>query len=477
MVAASPSFALALQGGALADILDRRRLILFTQAWQLLVAALLGVLTLAHAVNPALLLAATLLLGIGATLGMPAFTAVTPELVPSGQLPAAIGLNSMGVTASQAIGPAIGGLLVAAVGSGGVFLLNALSFLGVLAVVYLWRRPVAPTTLPPEHLTTAIRTGLRYVANAPELRAVLIRTAAFVLCYGAMPSLLAVVTRVRLHQSASMYGLLLAALGVGGVCGALVLPRVRGRFDPDAIALLFSLLYAACMLMIAQLTTFPLALPVLFVAGVAGMGVMSTLNIAAQSVLPSWIRGRGLAVFQLVFQAGYALSAAGWGVVATVAGLPTALTLAALALAAQTILSRRYRLTASQSVDVRSAHVSEAYTPITLAPDDGPILLTVEYSIPEDRQHALDAAIPDLRRARRRDGAMHWAWYADPTNPTRHVEAFLSPSWVEHQRLAQRLTGTDAAALQRIRSLHDGDDEPSMTALVNYRTGEKRSYL
>ncbi|MFJ9369020.1 MFS transporter [Nocardia sp. NPDC101769] len=466
---ALPSFVLALPAGALADILDRRRLILFTQAWQLVVAALLGALTLSHSVNPALLLTATLLLGTGATLGMPAFSSITPELVPAAQLPAAISLNSVAMTASQAIGPAIGGVLVAAVGSGGVFLLNAASFLGVLAVVYVWRRRPTATALPPEHLTTAIRTGLRYVANAPELRAVLVRAAAFVLCYGALPSLLAVVTRVRLHQTATTYGLLLGVLGVGGVCGALVLPRIRHRYSPDRIALACSLLYAACLLTLAQLTAFPPALPVLFLAGMAGMGVMSTLNIAAQSVLPSWIRGRGLAVFQLVFQLGFAVSAAGWGAVAGTTGLPTALTAAGVALAAQTALGLWFRLAAAEQIDVQSAHVLEPYVPLSLAPDDGPIMLTVEYRIPAEHLADFHAAIPDLRRSRRRDGAMHWAMYSDPVDPDRHVETFTSPSWVEHERLSQRVTGTDALAVQRIRSLHVGEEDPALRALVSDR--------
>ncbi|MFE3187706.1 MFS transporter [Nocardia sp. NPDC059240] len=466
---ALPSFALALPAGALADILDRRRLILFTQAWQLVVAVLLGALTLAHSMNPALLLTGTLLLGVGATLGMPAFSSITPELVPTSELPAAISLNSVAMTASQAIGPAIGGVLVAVVGSGGVFLLNAASFLGVLAVVYIWRRKPTASNLPPEHLTTAIRTGLRYVANAPELRAVLIRAAGFVFCYAALPSLLAVVTRVRLHQTASTYGLLLAVLGVGGVCGALTLPRIRKRFSPDRIALVFSLVYAACLLILAQLTAFPPALPVLFIAGMAGMGVMSTLNIGAQSVLPSWIRGRGLAVFQLVFQLGFAISAAGWGAVASGAGLPVALTAAGLALAAQTMLGIWFRLSAAELVDVQSAHVLEPYVPITLAPDDGPIMLTVEYRIPGESLPEFHAAIPDLRRSRRRDGAMHWAMYSDPSDPGKHVETFISPSWVEHERLSERTTGTDAVAVQRIRALHVGAEDPTLRALVSDR--------
>jgi predicted MFS family arabinose efflux permease len=472
---ALPSFALALPAGALADVLDRRRLILFTQAWQLTAAAILGVLTLSHVTSPGILLGATVVLGIGATLGMPAFSAITPELVPRRELPAAISLNSVAVTLSQAVGPAIGGVLVASFGSGGVFVLNAASFLCVVAVVYRWHRAKPVSPLPPEHLTTAMRTGLRYVGNAPELQAVLIRAAAFVVCYSALPALLAVITRTRLHETASAYGILLGALGVGGVVGALVLPRIRRRLTPDQVAVAFSALYAACLATLAQLNSLPAALGVLFFAGLGGMGVMSSLSIAAQAVLPGWVRGRGLAIFQLVFQVAYAGGAAIWGVVATGNGLKATLTAAGIALAAQTALGLRFRLTTAENVDVQAAQRLEPYVPVSLAPDDGPIMLSVEYRIPEERLGDFLAVAADLRQARRRDGAMHWAIYTDPEDPGRHIETFTASSWSEHQRQSQRLTGTDAAAVQRVRALHAGDDDPPVKALVSDRVALQRN--
>jgi hypothetical protein len=319
-----------------------------------------------------------------------------------------------------------------------------------------------------------MRTGMRFVGNAPELQAVLVRAGAFVVCYSALPALLAVITRTRLHETASAYGVLLGALGVGGVLGALVLPRVRGRLTPDQVALGFGALYAACLVALAQLRSFPAALGVLFFAGVAGMGVMSSLSIAAQSVLPDWVRGRGLAIFQLVFQVAYASGAALWGVVATANGLRTTLIVAGVALIAQTALGLRFRLTAAEQVDVQGASRLEPYVPISLAPDDGPVLLSVEYRIPEDRVGDFLASAADLRRARRRDGAMHWAIYTDPEDPERHVETFVASSWSEHQRQSQRMTGTDAAAVERVRAMHVGGEDPPIKALVGDRVARPR---
>ena len=154
---ALPTFLLALPGGALADVVDRRRMIIATQAWQLVVAAALGAITLAGVATPGLVLALTLALGVGAALGLPVFWTITPEIVGQAELPAALALNSGGFTLAQAVGPALGGLLVAAVGAGTVFLLNACSFLGVVVVVAAWRRTPTVSTLPPEHVGGAVR--------------------------------------------------------------------------------------------------------------------------------------------------------------------------------------------------------------------------------------------------------------------------------------------------------------------------------
>jgi MFS family permease len=357
---AAPSVALALPAGAMADVFDRRRLIIVTQGYQAVIAAGLGAITPAGATTPAVLLAATLALGVGATLGLPAYSAITPELVPGDELPAAISLNTITWTAAQAAGPALGGLLVAAAGAGAVFLINAASFIAVVAVIVRWRRPKPTATLPPEHVGSAIRTGLRYARNAPELRTVLIRCAAYVTVFSALPALLAVTTRTRLGGSALAFGVLLGLVGLGGIAAAVLLPRFRTRFRTDLLVGIASVAHAGVMVAVASLHSIAALAPVMVVSGFALMTVMSSLNIAAQVVLPAWVRGRGLAIFQLVFQLGFAGGAALWGALAASDGIPTALTVAAIAMLASTLLAVRYRLDSADGIDVRPATAGAA---------------------------------------------------------------------------------------------------------------------
>jgi MFS family permease len=469
-----PSFLLALPAGALADVLDRRRLVLVTQAWQLVIAGGLGALTAAHLTSPAVLLALTFALGTGAALGLPAFSALTPELVPREQLAGAISLNSVALTAAQTIGPALGGVLVAAVGSGGVFLLNAASFVAVVAVAAAWRRPPKVSGLPAEHVASAIRAGLRYVANAPDLRAVLARAGGYVVCFSALPALLAVITRAGLHASASAYGMLLGCLGAGGVIGGLLLPATRHRLTADKIVVAGTLLYAGILAGLAATTSLAVAGLLLTAAGVAGMANMSSLNIASQSVLPGWVRGRGLALVQLTFTLALAAGAALWGTVAASLGTAAALASAGVCLAATTLLALRYPLPAYGAANEAPASQSEPFVPVTLSPDDGPVQLTTRYQVPAERLAEFLDAAADLARMRRREGALHWGLYSDLASPGFHSEVFIAPSWAEHLRTADRRTQADAAILQRVAALHQGPGKPQLTASLGHDFSRRR---
>jgi predicted MFS family arabinose efflux permease len=464
---ALPAFALALPAGALADVVDRRRLLLFAQGWQFATATLLGVLTLADVTTPAVLLGATAVLGVGASLGLPAFSAVTVELVDREQLPAAISLNSVSMTLSQAVGPALGGLFVAAIGAGGVFILNGISFVAVGAVLFAWHRSPAVSSLPPEHVFSAMRVGMRYVASAPELRAVLLRLAAYVLGYSVIPALLAVVARTRFDMGAAEFGLLLGCLGIGGVLGASLLPRLRTRLGPDAVATVCLLVAAAAVGALAAAQSLALAYPVMVALGFASIGTISSFMIAAQTVLPDWVRGRGVAVLGLVFQAGFALGAAAWGAIAVRAGVTKTLAAAGTLIAVGTLLGVRIRLSSAEGLDVRAAHAPAPYHPVSLAADDGPIQLSVEYTVSPEDLAAFRAAASQLRGARSRSGAMHWGLYSDVHDPTRQVEVFTMPSWAEHLRQAGRETKADQLLAERVSALHRGVEAPVQRALLS----------
>jgi MFS family permease len=470
-----PTFLLSLYAGALADVVDRRMLIILTQSAQAVMAAVLGVLTVAGATTPPVLLVLTLLLATAGVLAGPATQAVTVELVPTEQLGSAVALGSTSFTLSQAVGPAVGGLIVATAGPGAAFLVNAGSFLAVVLVAWRWRRVRPLVAMPPEHVLGAVRAGLRYVEHTPALRVVLIRAVAYGLSFAALSSLLTVLSRSRLGASAGQYGLLLGALGVGGLIGTLLLPRLRARFDHEHLVMAAMVLYAAMFAALSELTAVGPALAVLAVAGLAGMTTMSTLNIAAQSVLPGWIRGRGLAVFQLTFAVAMAGGSAGWGLAASAYGPATALRLAAGGLLVNVVLARWVRLSVAEGIDTAPLYRDEPHVDGRLDPDDGPVLITVDYRVPEADLPAFAEAMRAVRPIRQRNGAMRWAVYGSLDDGKLQREAFVVSSWAEYERLQARTTVTDNVVLARVEDLHAGPDRPEVRSYLGHRQRRPRS--
>ena len=339
-----PVFLVILPAGALADLVDRRRFLLITQSWMVVAAALLGILTLEHHVTPWTLLLLTFILGLGAVMNDPAWQAITPEVVcPENHAPA-VALNSVGFNVARAFGPALGGLVIAAAGSGVAFLLNAASFFGVIFFLYRWKRPHF------EHVATgrvgdAIVAGLRYVRGAPLVRSILIRTGAFSLAASSLPALLPLLAR---PHGATGYGLLLGFFGLGALAGAAVLPRVRTRLSVDGVVAFDILLFAAMTFAAGRVQTFTWLCLVMFASGTAWIGILACLNIAAQTMSPSFLRARALSMYLLVLQGGMALGSAAWGALATRVGVPSALLCSAIALVGGLVAVRRHRLTAEQ---------------------------------------------------------------------------------------------------------------------------------
>jgi MFS family permease len=346
-----PVFLIGLPAGAIADIVDRRRLLIVTQSWMLAAAGVLGILTLAHATGPWTLLSLTFALGLGGTVNAPAWQAIMSELVPKKDLPGAIALNSMGFNLARSIGPALGGLVVAAVGGGWAFMLNAVSFVGVVVVLYLWKREPEHVPSTPETIGAAIMAGIRYIRVAPRMHAVLARSGTFIISASALWSLLPLVAKVELHSQSGGFGLLLGCLGVGSILGALMIARLRVRFSFDIIATAAVALFGLVTIALSYMASFSAVAVALLAGGVGWMSANSTLNTAAQISLPPWVRARGLAVYLLAFQGAMALGSMIWGVIATRLGLRATLLVAGIALLAAAAATSRLRLTGASEVD------------------------------------------------------------------------------------------------------------------------------
>lgn len=465
-----PMFFLALPAGALADVLDRRRILLVTQTWMMLGAIGLGVATALDAVTPWVLLGFTALLGLGTAFNAPAWQASVPEVAPAGQLPAAVALNSLSFNLARAAGPAIGGLLLATLGATANFLLNAASFVAVLVVLARWRRPPRESLLPSERFFGALRTGARYVRHAPALRAVLVRGGVFVAAGSALWALLPLVARIELGGGPGEYGALLGAFGSGAVAGAANLHRLRRRFGFDRLAAVATLVFAAALVVLAATDSVAVAAVALFAAGGGWLSTLSGFNVAAQTAVPSWVRARALASYLVVFYGAMAGGSMLWGALAGRVGTSAALVTAAAGLVAGLLAMLRYPLTVREAGTLApSRHWPAPFLASEPEADRGPVLVSVEYLVAPERAVEFARVMQGVRESRRRSGAIRWGLWADASVPGRYLETFVDESWLEHLRHHERVTAEDRDVEAAARAFHLGEEAPRVSHFLAER--------
>jgi MFS family permease len=466
-----PTFLIGLPAGALGDIFDRRKIMIGAQAFMLVCAAVLGVLTVMDRIGIPAVLGLTFGIGLGSALLRPSWQAVQPELVEKEEIPQAAALNGVSMNMARAVGPAIGGVVVAVINAGAVFIANALSFVGVMGVLAWWKRPPQESALGAEHVTHAIETGVRYVRHSPRLRTVLTRTLSFCLFSSAMWALLPVVAHDRLDMGSGGYGLLLGAVGIGAVAGAFVLAEARARWSTDAVVGTATLAFAAVAITLAWSKSVPIVAAALVVGGIAWIGVLSSLNASAQVALPAWVRARGMATYLLVFQGGQALGSFGWGLLATHTSTSVALTAVAAGMTAGlAISSRRHKLAQPRALDLTP--ISSWTEPdLSMEPDPHrPVLITIDYRVPAQNHERFRDEMQRMGRSRRRTGAERWSLYQDAHDPDHFVENFLVGSWEEHIRqLSERTTAADIGIQQAVLSLtEDGKASPARHLIFAY---------
>jgi MFS family permease len=457
-----PVFLLALPAGALADILDRRHFLIGAQAWILAMALLLAALTAAEALGPWGLLALTFAIGAGTAMNFPAWAATTPELVPREDLVGAIALNGIGFNLARAVGPAIGGFAVAAAGPEAAFALNALTFLVLMLALILWRRERGASRLPKEHLLSAMRAGLRYVAATPSMHAAILRACTFFFFTAAVWGLMPLLVRERLGLGPEAFGLMLGVMGAGAVGAGFVLPALRGRMGPDALVFWSSLLAAAAMGMLALSRHWlPAALAMLAFGG-AWIAAGSTLAAAAQLAAPAWVRARAIAIYQLSFFGLMALGSALAGWLGGRFGIAVAMGLAAAGGALAAVAVRGWSLAPAPPPSAPAYPVPKPEAPAAelqalLGEDSGQVLEVVRYRIDPAERDAFLAEMREVRLVRLRAGAVSWRLYEDVAHPERYAELWAVPSWTEHLREEHRLTEEDLAILGRAAARHRGE--------------------
>ncbi|MGW2693760.1 MFS transporter [Streptomyces sp. NPDC001296] len=461
-----PVVLLALPSGVVADRFDRRSVLLAAQFAMLAVSTVLAVLAFTGGLTPTVLLVLTFLLGCGTALMGPAWQAIQPELVERRQLGQAAALGAVNMNLARAVGPALGGAVVAAAGAGWVFAFNAASYLGIAAVLVVWRRPqTAAPAAGNERLLAALYAGRRYVWNAPGVRRVLLRTLLFIPGGSALWALLPLAANRSLGLGSGGYGLLLAAVGVGAVAGAFALPRMRRVLGANGTLTVGALVFAGVLAVLATVRVPWLVTVALLPGGLAWIGVLSTLNAAVQSRLPAWVRARGLAVYLLVFQGGQALTAPLWGAVADWVGLSACLLIAGAVMLLNAASVRRWPLHDAEGINPSPSDHWPA-PPLVFEPGeaDGPVLVSVVYRVPADKRTEFTDRMHRVARSRRRTGALTWGLYQDGNDPQRFVETYLVASWAEHRAQHHvRLTATDRHHEERARELLVPGTVPEVT--------------
>jgi hypothetical protein len=448
-----PFFLLALPAGSAGDIVDRRKLILFTEGWMVCVALALAVLTIGGLITPWLLLALTFALSAGDAFETPTWGAVLPELVPKDDLATASALNGIEFNLARAVGPALAGLLISAAGIAAAFVANVLSFSGVILVIRRWKRPVRKRTAPPETLTGATVAAVRYIRNSPPIRALLLRMGTGMFFASSLFALLPTVAR-GVSGSATGYGLLLGCFGTGAVLGALTMQPLRARWSTEVVVSSGVAILGVAILTTGALHSLSTLGPVILLGGGAWILFISLVSALVQNLAPDWARARVLAVFLLVSQGSMAFGSATWGVVAQKAGIRAALLWAGLGTIGTTVLALFAKLPDATSDLSPWNHWRMPVIISDVGPEleRGPVLVTIEYLVLEEKKAEFVDAIHEYERIRRRDGASRWGIFHDVEAGERYLEIFLVNSWAEHQRQHERQTRADSELEQRLRS-------------------------
>ncbi len=395
---------------------------------------------------------------------MPAFSALIPDLVPRNELTAAITLNSIAFNATRALGPAVAGAILAVTSPGVVFLINAVSFSAVIYVIYSWRSEQPASTLPNERFVGSMRTGLRYVRQAKELHAVILRGVGLFAAMSAPLAFLPLVVRTELQMGPQAYGILLGCIGAGAVATGALLPAMRSRFSADSVILFGSFGVVLASVALAYLRNLPLLGLAMLALGASWISAQSTLQVTAQLALPGWVRARGLAVFIASFMGVMALGAVGWGKLASVTSLQTALLCAAAVGGFGTLLTSRLSLEKIAETDNTPAE--PVIEPQLTPPNDqdrGPVLINIEYVIDPDEAEDFTAAMQAVRRVRLGNGSVAWGMFQDVADERCFRETFLDESWLHHLRQRYRVTRSDRRAMDEALAYHRGNELPKIS--------------
>ena len=461
--------------GAIADMFDRRIVGLVALSIALAGSISLSVLAWLGFVTPVLLLVACFIIGSGMALFGPAWQASVSEQVPAEALPSAVALNGISYNIARSLGPAIGGIIVASAGAVAAFATNALLYLPLLVVLFLWRRVKEPSRLPPERLARAVISGVRYIVHSPSIRIVLGRTLVTGIAGGSVSALMPIVTRDLLHGGAQTYGVMLGAFGMGAVVGALNIAKLRGRLGDEVSVRLCMVVMGVCVAVVAISRSPLLSGSALVFAGAAWTASVTLFNVGIQLAAPRWVAGRALAAYQAAIAGGIALGSWMWGSVANAIGVEGALLISGATLFASPVLGLWMRMpTVSGPNELSLDILGDPEVRLSLSPRSGPIVVEIEYRVDPARARLFYAVMQQVQLSRQRNGAYGWSFARDIADPELWTERFHCPTWHDYLRQRSRSTATERALHVRANEFHIGPEPIRIRRMLERPIGSVR---
>jgi MFS family permease len=469
-----PIMLISMPAGAIADMYDRRIVALVSLSIALVGSTVLSVLAWLGLVTPNILLIFCFIVGSGMALFGPAWQSSVSEQVPAENLPSAVALNGISYNIARSFGPAIGGIIVATAGAVAAFAANAVLYLPLLIVLFLWRRTSEPSRLPRERLNRAIVSGVRYIANSPSIRVVLARTLVTGVIGGSVSALMPLVARDLLHGGAQTYGIMLGAFGMGAVIGALNITELRKRLSGEAAIRACTLSMAGAITAVALSREPVLTAAALVVAGAVWMAAVALFNIGVQLSAPRWVAGRSLAAFQASIAGGIAIGSWGWGHLTDVAGVETALLVSAALMFASPLLGLWLTMPPIGARTEDAEVLADPEVRLSLTGRSGPLVVEIEYRVAQESARAFHNVMQEVQLSRQRNGAYGWSIARDIADPERWTERYHCPTWLDYLRQRNRSTQSERALHQNAMDFHLGPDPVRVRRMLERPFGSVR---
>lgn len=469
-----PIMLISMPAGAVADMYDRRKVGLMSLTIALIGATGLTVLTWSGHVTPNLLLLFCFLIGSGMALFGPAWQASVAEQVPPETLPSAVALNGISYNIARSFGPAIGGIVVAAAGAVAAFAANALCYVPLLIVMYLWRRVTEPSRLPRERLPRAMVSGFRYIANAPSIRIVLGRTLVTGIVGGSISALMPLVARDLLHGGAQTYGIMLGAFGMGAVIGALNIGTIRKYASGETAVRLCAMVMGVAIAIVAVSKMAVITAAALVIAGAVWMLAVALFNIGVQLSAPRWVAGRSLAAFQAAAAGGIGVGSWIWGHLADGIGVEGALLVSGVAMFVSPVLGIWMRMPSIEGRDEAGDMLADPEVRLPLTGRSGPIIVEIEYRVDLNRARTFYRLMQMVQLSRKRNGAYGWSIARDISDPQLWTERYHCPTWNDYLRQRNRATQSERKLHLRAMKFHHGLEPVKIRRMLERPFGSVR---